>query len=520
MQKVSDRMLLDQRVITLTSQGYNVRGDGVTDDTVAIKAAFQAAAAMGLKLYVPGYDYKLTNTLSWTITSDFEVECHPGATFIADSSFPVDAKMVQPSSSTGTNRFKWVGGTLDGRNMPARVSGAPDLLYISSQNLKYVEIEGVKFLNNNDRTGTAGDSSLFLAEGEDYKVTKCYFQGAVDSGIYISGDNAETVGRRCLVTDCTFKDLGVGVISKRGFQDHTVNDNEFERVNTAVVIGGIGDVGTTGRKATINDNILKNVSRGIEARVADGTVIMGNRIEDWGISAAGAAVAEYAIRIAGSKYCDVVGNVCIQTGLVTPNAATAGILFERRTELGVDYDSTDNLALGNMIRGASRGVVETTGADRNVIRGNPMSGLTGARMVIVGASTLYEDIDVGNTRSHQRFGASGATPINGSITVVENDGDLIESKLTPGTNAYILMVGDPASNSVGRIAYDHTTDRWTFRAGGGGVSFSIGNGTTGFYATTPIAKPTVTGSRGGNAALASVLTQLAALGLLTDSSSA
>lgn len=41
----------------------------------------------------------------------------------------------------------------------------------------------------------------------------------------------------------------------------------------------------------------------------------------------------------------------------------------------------------------------------------------------------------------------------------------------------------------------------------------------GFFGNTPIAKPTITGSRGGNAALASLLTQLAIYGLVTDSSS-
>jgi hypothetical protein len=46
------------------------------------------------------------------------------------------------------------------------------------------------------------------------------------------------------------------------------------------------------------------------------------------------------------------------------------------------------------------------------------------------------------------------------------------------------------------------------------------NGTgTGFQGNAPIAKPTVTGSRGGNAALASALTALANYGLITDSSS-
>lgn len=42
----------------------------------------------------------------------------------------------------------------------------------------------------------------------------------------------------------------------------------------------------------------------------------------------------------------------------------------------------------------------------------------------------------------------------------------------------------------------------------------------GFFNTAPIAKPAASGSRGGNAALASLLTQLAALGLITDSTTA
>lgn len=45
-------------------------------------------------------------------------------------------------------------------------------------------------------------------------------------------------------------------------------------------------------------------------------------------------------------------------------------------------------------------------------------------------------------------------------------------------------------------------------------------GPVGFNNTTPVAKPTVTGAKGSNAALASLLTALAATGILTDSSSA
>ena len=44
-------------------------------------------------------------------------------------------------------------------------------------------------------------------------------------------------------------------------------------------------------------------------------------------------------------------------------------------------------------------------------------------------------------------------------------------------------------------------------------------GDVGFYGTTPQSKQTVSGSRGSNAALASLLTALASIGLITDSSS-
>ena len=62
--------------------------------------------------------------------------------------------------------------------------------------------------------------------------------------------------------------------------------------------------------------------------------------------------------------------------------------------------------------------------------------------------------------------------------------------------------------------------------GTGGVRLQGGTGTVkaefdstglGFFGATPIAQPTVTGSKGGNAALASLITALAAYGLIINS---
>jgi hypothetical protein len=46
------------------------------------------------------------------------------------------------------------------------------------------------------------------------------------------------------------------------------------------------------------------------------------------------------------------------------------------------------------------------------------------------------------------------------------------------------------------------------------------NGNVGFFNTAPVAKPTVSGAKASNAALGSLLAALAALGLITDSTTA
>lgn len=519
MQKVSKRLLLDPITPSATDAAYGVVADGVTDTTDALKAFFAFLGSSGVKGHVPAGDYLIGDTITWTITAGFEVECDPDARFIAKAGFPVDKKLFQPSTTSGDMSFRWKGGVIDGRNMPARVSGAPDCLYISSPHLKRVVLDHLYVINNNDRNGTAGDSCIFLAEGEDYTVVNCKLQGAVDSGLYISGDNAETVGRRIHVTNNTITECGVAVISKRGFQDHTIDDNFLTNCDNGIIVGGIGDVGTTGRKGTVHGNELRNVTRGIEARISDGLVITGNRIEDWGIDKTGAAVLNYAIRVAGSKRCNVGNNILTYTSAVTPNASSGGIVIERRTELGVDYDSTDNHISDNVIFGIPRGIVETTGANNNLLLLNSMTSVT-TRNVLVGASTMLVEADVANTRFRVRSGGSGSTPASTANVVFENDVDLILNLLAPSTNGVILLVGDEANNGIARIAYNHVNDRWAFRAGGGTDNLIIGSTTIGFYGATPVAKPTVSGSRGGNAALASLLTALASQGLVTDSSTA
>lgn len=107
--------------------------------------------------------------------------------------------------------------------------------------------------------------------------------------------------------------------------------------------------------------------------------------------------------------------------------------------------------------------------------------------------------------------ATGATYIYG-----------IRSRIAADVNRWNLYVDGTATNYLaGNVLVGTTTDGMT--AGGSlAIAKDLAHRGTllGFYNSAPAAKQTVTGSRGGNAALASLLTALATLGLITDNTSA
>lgn len=79
-----------------------------------------------------------------------------------------------------------------------------------------------------------------------------------------------------------------------------------------------------------------------------------------------------------------------------------------------------------------------------------------------------------------------------------------------------MKLRDGASNTMAQ--FSHTAGG--FVANSGTKRFEWDSNGIGFFAATPVAKQSITGSRGGNAALADLLTKLALAGLITDSTSA
>ena len=457
---------------TVYAKWFGAVVDGVTDDKAVIITMF---GCMDGGTYIFGKGtYLVKDTVTWTVNGDTHVIMDPGAIIKAHSSFPVDNKLLEPTQTvSGDYSYKWEGGTLDGRDMPARSTGAPDLMSVTSQYLKKVHIIGTTFISNDDRTGTASDTLLGLAEGEDYLVHGCYFQGAIDSAIYITADTTETLGRRAIITNNTFEENLNAIITKRQFEDHIFSDNQIFNTNIGIVLGGGADVTKLpGKKGVISGNVLKSVEVGIRLGQSDGTVVDGNRIEDYGVNESGTSTPGQGIDVQGSKDCIISNNVLIINSTVTPHAGLVSIAVKSDTIDAVVYSSDRNLIIGNKIYRTTTVFQESSSdADENVFIYNYADDYT-TYQVLEGANSraIYFD---SNQRIHTSFGSSGGLGISTAHRINESSADLVMQYQTPAANAINWIVGDDNANAVGRFQYLNSDDQWRWRAGGSGTIFYV-----------------------------------------------
>jgi len=166
------------------------------------------------------------------------------------------------------------------------------------------------------------------------------------------------------------------------------------------------------------------------------------------------------------------GADCTKVHLVGNRIANSGITL--------DVQGTQHAITGNIFAGTT---ANFTAATRSIVQGNVWPSST---TFTLDSSCQYNLLDV-----------SGE-----SLTVTDN--------ATAGFNTVRHGDGSVTAHLGPQLITGNLELDGDFNHDGSNV---------GFYGTAPTTKPTVTGSRGANAALASLLTALAGLGLLTDSSS-
>lgn len=161
------------------------------------------------------------------------------------------------------------------------------------------------------------------------------------------------------------------------------------------------------------------------------------------------------------------------------------------------------------------------GADKEIQFNDGGVGLGGNAELIYDKATgelTFLSVKVGsnwNLSAESGFASGGTT---GKIKVDLGSGALNTLEISnkePGGGGTLILDQTPQGLKLqSNIEIDITSDT------AAPIAIAIGNGTDllAFFGAGGVVKPTVVGAKGGNAALASLLTQLAALGLITDSS--
>ena len=257
-----------------------------------------------------------------------------------------------------------------------------------------------------------------------------------------------------------------------------------------------------------------------------------------------------AAALSGSAYftggCNLFGSAPVS------GTAYKGIGMDIQNPSGVDGFRNVYIGQGTLISIVSTGIkaadtssieAETFTIDTYTARFAPQSGGTATEGVIIkrrGNAQEFTGVDPATRIISGRaavsqtadlltlFASDGTTPLfratSGGTVIATGQGSFAGA-LT-ATIAQLStrgLVGTPAftfTNDLDCGMWSPGTNLLAFSTAGAERMRFGAAGETGFFGSAGTAKPTVTGSRGGNAALASLLTALAGLGLLTDSSSA
>lgn len=233
-------------------------------------------------------------------------------------------------------------------------------------------------------------------------------------------------------------------------------------------------------------------------------------------------------------------NLAAGTGISL--AEVSGAVTITNTHPAVAF-STDSIANGsqsilNLIAGSNVTLSETNGA----VTINATGG--GGGGTPAGSTTQVQFNDAGAFGGDSRFTFDKST---GNFTVA-SDGAIVISDSTGNTtgitinsssgevdvfasgdlslistNGTFTMIAQDNSGNAAQISVTSTQIAFNLLPGGINAIELVSTGGSapqkiGFFNATPAIQPTVTGSRGGNVALASLLTALANLGLIVDSS--
>lgn len=487
----------------------------------------------------------------------------PAGTYRCDSQLTLSTDGGTPVPKAKARVWMGAGAWMSGKSTNSAPNGGSilDLRYSSGPGL-FLEPEGRLGLTGLTFTqlGTAHTQPMILVTNTTAHIDDCAFYGhstktttSCDQDAIVIGDTTTSIGTGTTapfqgygtrIRGCHFNRIKRGVWGRMYANAVKVQDNTWWAQcggSAAIEFDGGGDSTNYNVGATIVGNLIECVgyTRAMTFDYCLNFTLIGNDFYDDSAIAAGGYISvgahfQYSTIIAGhyvsSKpyVSSAAANLVLDPAQSQTSTFTQPVAFTNTT--GVDITQllvskaqvvqpAASAADGTELLHLKRSAAEASNPGTTVFKVQQNGAITaggaqGGNMTFLdasGAAVFYV------TNAGKVWTAAGS---GGNM------------KINSGTGGSYMDM-----QHYGVRYYDHTgTLQRTDGAGGANINAASGqtldlktNGTSriamnatgiGFFAATPAAKPTVTGSCGGNAALASLITALATLGLVTDSSTA
>lgn len=409
---------------------------------------------------------------------------------------------------------------------------------------RHTTITGNVLIDNDIYGLVADDGCIDVAMG-DNTIKMLSALGNINAGIFLySCDHVSLNGNAC-------SGGKQGILVSTGCSNITVNGNAVNAPtahgitvsNSAKVTLGVNTVHGAGQYGYNIENGSSQVA--LTANTATGCGFDGFRLN--AVSSVALTGNQSSsnngsgILAAGCTWVDVVGNRCLNNA-AGGDVAASGIRFVNSTYMTVIGNRAfDSAGVG--MRKQNYGVTEEGSSNANTYIGNDFTSNKTADTNIIGSLSSQ----IGNSANNPdiRLPAGSSYLENGSAAAPAY-GFAAEAATglyrTGGGNVGISVGGALQAlvqGQAGAVNYpvlrgSSTTNVAFFPEGAGadltmtvqgkgangGVCIGVGSGRVAFYGGTPAVKPSIAGSRAGNAALADLLTKLAALGLITDGTTA
>jgi hypothetical protein len=498
-QTTYDVLLFDPADAGITSvKNYGAVGDGVTDDTAAIQAAIDAIeAGGGGTLLLPEGTYiaaglqikhKVYLQGSGEAATTLKLKNNANTYLLADTRYA--SNVTYSSGPYGIYNL-----TLDG-NKANNTAGSCFICQSFSSTFRDVTFQNASDYGAIVTTVTANGSNI-LNTVPDNRFENCFFKYNEKAGFY--GKDANNILADEMFVGCVWYNNG-----DSGYYQTLIDRAAGFTFTDCRWYGGYqGDIDAyKWDRGTVQGC---NFELNALSAPNNGSVFANLRIRSISDQGVGTVVSnvfflDNAVATATDIYCAIYLDGAPQCFSISGNAFRAETI-------------TNKFAIQNNGALASVGVVKE----------NSFSGFTLAQYG-TGYATLVK-----SSAKRYAYGNDFTTYANNFTFLPATANEAMQVQIAPdgtGNFSAVFAYNSSAIDNAAYVGMDISVSSariFTDKRGTGTALALIvqkSGGTLGFLGTGGVTKQTITGSRGGNAALASLLSALAAHGLITDSTTA